>query len=904
MKAPDWNTLLRARLAHLSLSAEREAEIIEEMSQHLEQRHEELQAQGLSEADALAQAMREIVAPDTLTQELASLRQSQRPEPPPAAGAAASGSFWRDLWQDLRLALKSWRRAPAFALIAVLTLGLGIGANSAIFALVDATLLKPLPLPEPDRLHMLWGRTAGNLRDTMSTPDITDLWARSQTLSALGGYVPEPGGMVMSSADGQAMTVPRQWVTAGVFDALGLRPTLGRTFQPSDDRAGNLVVLLGEAFWRQRFGADPAIIGRSIRLDGDLYTVLGVVPETARLMGDSDLWALLTTEDRSDDARDARFLRAVARLKPGVDLATARAELELAGAALARDYPKTNSGRGIELDPLKVALTGAELRTTALLFLGAVGFVLLICCANVANLLLARAAERSREMAIRVALGAQRWRLARQVLAECLLLALFGGLLGLGLGAAVIQLAPHFLPAGLLPGAVALKVDLRLIGFSAVVALMVAVLFGLAPAWQAARMAPAQALVRESAGGSPQAGRLRRILVIAEVATAVVVLFGAGLLLRTLLTVQQVDRGYRADGIATMLVDPLGDRYPDRAELLRFYEDVERAVRETHDVEQVAWASGLPLGVRSGPVLVETAGNPVTDLAQLPASDFEIISPGYFQTLAIPLQSGRNFNDRDRADSNRVAIVNAAFARQHFGARSPIGERLKLRRSPEPGAPVTERQIIGVVGDVLGRTEETSATPQLYVPLQQAPTDDIYLLVKARQGAAHLLLEPARAAIARIDREQLVSVRELHTLSDLATAATARPRFRALLVLCFAALALSLAMVGVFGILLWSVQQRRRDYGVRLALGASRGDVLKLVLRGAARLVGLGAVLGLVLALLLGPLLANVLVGVQPVDGWTLTAVLLVTVLAAALASAAPAWRATRVPAQVALRGD
>lgn len=901
---PDWTELLRPRLQRLDLRAEREAEIAEELAQHLDERYAELLSQGLSETEAGAQALRELVDPDTLVEDLAPLRQARAPEPLPPAGEAASGRWWNDLWSDLRLTLRSWHRAPMFALVAVLTLALGIGANGAIFALVDATLLKPLPLPAPDRLLMLWGKTAGTLRDTMSAPDVNDLFARSHTLEALGGYVPEPGGMVISGADGMAQTVPRQWVTAGVFDALGIRPLLGRTFKLADDREGALLVLLGETFWRERFGADPAIVGTTLRLDGDPFTVLGVVPETARLMGDSDLWAMFSTEDRSDDARDSRFLRVVARLKPGVDLATARADLDTAGAALARDYPNTNSGRGVQLDPLKEALTGTELRATALLFIGAVGFVLLICCANVANLLLARAAQRSREMAIRVALGAQRGRLARQVLAECLLLALLGGLLGLALGVMVIQSAPQMLPAGLLPGAVALAVDLRLMGFSAVVALLVAVLFGLAPAWQAARTAPARALVRESAGGPPRAGRLRRALVVAEVATAVMVLFGAGLLLRTLLTVEQIDRGYRADGVATLLVDPLGDRYPDRADLLRFYDEVERAVRDVHDVQQLAWASGLPLGAHGSPILVEAARHPVVDLARLPASDFEIVSPGYFETVSIALKAGRDFDARDTADSQRVAIVNEVFARQHFGERSPIGERLKLRRSPEAAAPVTEREIVGVVGGVLGRSEETQAPPQLYVPLRQAPTDDIYLLVKARQGAAHLLLEPIRAAIAVIDRAQLVSVREMLTLSEIANNATTRPRFRALLVLCFAALALTLAMVGVFGLLAWSVQQQRRDFGVRLALGASRGAVLRLVLRGAARLIGLGSVIGLALALLLGPVLATLLVGVPPLDPITLLAVVAVIVMAAIVSVAAPAWRAARIDGMAVLRGD
>jgi putative ABC transport system permease protein len=899
---PDWTRHLRERLARLNLSGEREADIVEELSQHLEERYEELRNQGVDEAGARRAAMDELVDPDTLMRDLESLRQAHVPAT--HAPGASSGSVFADIWHDLRYAARTFRNEAGFATVAILTLALGIGANSAIFALADATLLRPLPLPEPERLAMLWESTQSNPRGGVAPPNLTDWVERSHAFENMAGFIPGVGGMVMAGADGTAQTVPRQWVTAGIFDVLGIDAIVGRTFKLEDDKARTNAVVLSESFWTRRFNADPGIVGSDLRLDGELFTVLGVVPDQAQLIGRTSLWGLVAIQGAPPEARRARFLRVIGRLKPDVTLESAAADMTAVAEGLAQEFPDTNEGRGVSLSPLHYAVVGSDLRLTALLFLGVAGFVLLICCANIANLLLARATVRSRELAIRAALGANRWRVVRQILTESLLLAVLGGVLGLILGAAILRIAPAMIPQGLLPGAVTLAFDFRLVGFCIAAALLVGVLFGLAPAWQATRLSPAQAIGSEARGTTGRGGKLRGLLVIGEVATAVVLLFGAGLLLRTLLAMENVDRGYRAEGTLTMLVDPLGDRYPTPEALLQFFDEIEREVVAIHDVRHVAWSSALPLGEPDEQSFFDVVGTPAIRESERPAADYQIVSPSYFPALNVAVTTGRGFDDGDRADSVPVCIVNEAFVRTHLQGISPIGARIELRSSSAPDANVVVREIVGVAQDVKSRATETEAAPQMYVPMAQDPEDDIYLIVRSNSGGAEALTSTVRAALARVDKEQLVSIRDVMTLEEVAWEATSRHRFRAVLVVTFAALALLLAMVGVFGILVYSVQQRTREFGVRMAMGATANDVLHLVLRNAAGLIAAGTTLGLVLAVLMSRWLSTVLYGVEPLDPLTFAGVAIVLAIAAVVSTLGPAWRAARVHPTVALRGS
>ena len=897
----DWAGHVRPRLATLRLGAARESEIVEELAQHLEERYEELRGDGHGDDEARRVAVEELLEPEALALFMRSLRQANVPRR--ITPGAPRRRLLADLALDLRYAVRMLRKQPAFAATAILTLALGIGANSAIFALVDATLLRPLPLPAPDRLVMVSERTDTSRTTPVSPLNLKDWNDHNRSFEVIAGVSPNVGGMVLAGADGSAESVARQWVTAGFFDALGVTAIVGRTFLATEDPDRANVVVLSEGFWRTRFGADPGVVGTGIRLDGTLYTVVGVAPEQAQLLGRTAIWAMLPIHGAPPGARRAYVFQAVGRLKPGVTLEAADADLSAIAAALEIEYPQMNAGRGVTLDPLDEALIGGELRQTAMLFLGVVAFVLLICCANVANLLLARATGRTRELAVRAALGADRTRVARQLVTESVVLALLGGVLGLGLGAAILDLAPALLPEGLLPPSVALQFDRRLVAFCAGAALLVGLLFGLAQAWQATRLAPAPALAANGRTTTGSGTGLRSALVAGQIATAVLLLFGAGLLLRTLMAVEGADPGYRAESVLSMVVDPHGSRYPTDADRLQFYEAVSDEVLAIPGVRGVAWATTVPLGISyQGTTLFDIVGDPPPAESQPPSADYQIVSATYFETLEVPVVAGRGFDGRDIADGLPVCIVNEAFVRRYLQGRTPVGMQVALR--PTTDAPPVVRQIVGVARQVKGRPNETEDLVQVYVPLAQDTPGDIFLMVRPASGRADALTPSVRAAIGRIDNDQIVGVRNVQTLEDVAWEATGRHRFRAVLVMAFAGLALVLAMVGVFGVLAYSVQQRTRDFAVRRALGATTGDVYRTVIGSAVPVIVAGTAVGLALSATLGRLLATMLFGVEPLDGLTFALVLIVLALTTAVAIAGPARKATRIDPAVALRAD
>jgi len=801
--------------------------------------------------------------------------------------------WFEDVRSDAIFALRQLRTAPAFTCIAALTLALGIGANGAIFALVDAALLRPLEFRDPEQLVKVWERSATSARTPAAPLNVADWLERTRAFDTFGAHVGGVGAMVMSGVGGSAESVPRQWVTSGFFDVLGVPAIAGRTFKPSDDESQEGEVVLNEAFWRARFDADPRVIGRKISFDGQPFTVVGVVPRSFEQFGRTSIWAILSPP-RIPPMRTAYFLQVIGRMKPGVTMAAATDDLSRIAGDLARELPQTNAGRGVVIEPIRAALVGSEVRLTAMLFLGVVGLVLLICCGNVATLLLARATVRARELAIRSALGAGRHRVVRQLLTESVILSAIGGLLGAGIGALILDVAPSMMPDGLLPSAVTLAFDTRVAVFCGVAAMAVGVVFGLAPAWQATGVASSHVMASGSRGATGRGARLRSLLVTGEVATAVVLLFGAGLLLRTLLALEQVDRGYRADRVLTMMVDPLGSEYPAPGDLQRFAAEVEREARTNSAIRSVAWASTLPLGESQiGDLPFEVVGTPPVDPRLRPLADYQLVSPAYFETVDLPIVAGRAFTERDTASSTRVCIVNEAFVRRHLQGRTPIGVRL-LFQPPDSQDPQI-RQIVGVARQVKARPEETEDLIQIYTPLAQGGFDDIFLLARPAAGPAEALAPSIRAAIDRVDRKQLVNVAEVRTLDDVARVATSRHRFRAVAVVTFAGLALLLAMVGVFGVMAYSIQQRAREFGVRMALGATRGDLLQLVLGSAGGVVASGAAMGLVIATLSSRLLETVLFGVQPLDPTTFGVVIAVLLFTAALSTAVPAWRATRV---------
>jgi putative ABC transport system permease protein len=870
-------------------------EVDEELAFHIEMRTRELVDRGMSASEARRHAVARLG-------NLADVRQTCLDEGRRRNRTMRMTQWIGELGDDLKFGCRQLVGAPVFALVSVFTLALGIGANSAIFALVDTTLLRPLPLPDPGRLVMVWEKSEASPQGSVSPLNMADWQARSRSFEEVGGFVPYVGGMVMAGADGNAETVPRQWVTAGIFRALGIRPVAGRTFLPEDDAQRANVVVLSEPFWRARFGGDPSVVGRAIRLDGAPFTIVGVVPGPAQLIGEASVWALRSFPPRPA-LRGARMLAVVARLRPGVSVEAAAADLSAVAEGLAREFPATNAGRGVAMAPLHEALIGRDLRFTSMLFLGVVGLVLLICCANVASLLMARATARTRELGIRSALGAGRRRIVRQLLTESLLLSAIGGALGAVVGAGILAVAPSVIPEGLLPRAVALSFDGRVVAFCAAAALAVGVLFGLAPAWQASGLTAAQAITSEGRTTTSRGGRVRSVLVAGEVATAVVLLFGAGLLLRTLVAVDSVDRGYRARDVITMMVDPLGSRYPTPESLLQFFDTIARETKAIPGVRSTAWASTLPMGESVlGDASIEIEGVPPPAESARPAADVAVVSPTYFETLDLPLVAGRGFDEHDTLQSTAVCVVNEAFVRQVLGGRSPIGIRVVLRPADQPQAKPLVREIVGVARQVKRRPDEREAFLQIYVPLAQSPVDDMFLAIRPASGQADALAAPLRAAIGRVDKEQLVSVRDILTLDDVAWDVTSRQRFRAVMVATFASLALVLAMVGIFGILAYSVQQRARDLALRRALGATTSDVLRLVAASAVRVIAAGAAIGLVLAVALARLVTTMLFGVTPLDPLTFALVLLVLALTGLVAVAGPAWRAAHIDPAVALR--
>jgi putative ABC transport system permease protein len=630
-----------------------------------------------------------------------------------------------------------------------------------------------------------------------------------------------------------------------------------------------------------------------------------VVPHEAELLAPVSIWASQSIQGMPPQMRGFYGLQTVARLKPGVSLEAASDELARIAADLAREYPATNEGRGVALTPFRDVVLGAELKRTSLLFLGVVGFVLLICFANIANLLLTRNAARGNELAIRSVLGADRRRLVRQFATENLLLVVVGGLVGLAVAAVLLRVAPAAIPQELLPAGFALDFDWRVAAFCAAAALLVGVLFTLASVSQVAEFSSLRESVQGGRTVTDRSSRTREVLVVGQIATAVVLLYGAGLLTRTLIEVDTVDPGYRAQSVLSLLVDPLAQSYLTPEALLQFYGAIEEELKSIPGVASAAWTSGVPLGLSvAGRLFFDVAGEPALVPAQRPTADRQVVSPEYFRTLDLPLLAGRAFDDGDRADSAPVCIVNEAFAARRLQGGAAIGRRVQTWQAEDSTDEPRVCEVVGVAANAKRRADELEAAAQIYYPFARNPLDDILLVVRPTSGDAAALAPQVRAAIARVDRESLVSVTNIATLASVAHEATARYRFRAFLIAAFAGLALVLAMLGLFGVLAYSVQRRWREYGVRMALGARPGAVVGLIARGAARVLIPGVVVGVALALVLGQLLGAMLFGVRWFDPATFAFVLVALAVTAAASVAGPALRATRIDPVGALRSE
>ena len=810
-----------------------------------------------------------------------------------------------DLRSDVRFAMRQLISTPGFTAVAVVTLALGIGVNSAIFSLADAALMRPLPFGQTERLVMLWERTPASPKTGVSPLNMRDWNLQSHSFEGMA-FVQRGmgGGPLLTAPDGSIETAERQSTSANFFDVLQVVPIVGRTFKAGDEGPSPRVVLLGEAVWERRFNRDPAIVGRLVRLNGEPYTVLGVVASNVQFSRPAEIWTLTGQFPDIPALRAGRAFDVVARLKAGVTMEAADAELNVIAGRLAQAYPEANNGTGVIVEPVRAGIVGGDVAKTSVFLLAVAGFVLMLCCVNVANLLLARAAVRAREIAVRCALGAARGRIMRLLITESLVLATLGGLLGVVIGAAILRAAPALLPPGLLPAAISPAFDLRVVLFGLAAALAVGIVCGLVPAWRATGASLASVMASETRSTTAST-RFRGVLVAGEVAAAVVLLCGAGLLLQTLLRLVGGDPGYRAAGESVLTLDfsvptGKGSRYPTEEAINQFYDTVARDVSALPEVRSVGWASSLPYGTRElGAPAFEIVGDPPIDARDRPKADFATADPGYFRTLDLPIVSGRGFNDRDTLHSLPVCLVNEALVRRHFQGRNPIGARISI---PSSVRPAQVREIVGVARQTSGEPDAPEELLQIYVPLAQYPTGDVYMVVQPAAGTAERLTPLVRRAVARIDPD--IPVRRDRTIETLSIESTAGYRFRAQMVGTFAAVALLLAMVGVFGVLAYAVQQRQREIGVRMALGATAFRVTWLVFRDAGWMIATGAAVGIVAAALSGRLVTTFLFGVDPLDPLTFLTVPLVIAITAMAAAAAPAWRAARINPVDAFRYD
>jgi putative ABC transport system permease protein len=817
----------------------------------------------------------------------------------------------RDLWNDLRYAARTLGRSPGFTAAAVLTLALGIGANAAVWSVVHAVLLRPLPYPHPERLVMLWETASQEPRDSFSGPDFLDYRER---LAGRDGRKPFAGlaAFIASGVQLDGENGPERirgcTATEGFFQLLGARPSLGRTFLAEDHRPGAApVIVLTDGLWRRRFGADPRIVGKSLPVNGRSATVVGVLPAGFRFsipgfLRPVEVWTPLALSPGGD--RGGHMLRVLGRLKPGVTSDAVQSELAATAALLARQYPGTNDGVGVRLIPLHEQIAGSS-RRALLVLLTAVGLVLLTACANVANLLLARAASRRREIAVRRALGAGRLRLVSQLLAESLLLAALGGGLGLLFAAWGLDL---LVPLGgaQLPRADEIGFDRATVAFTAGAVLLTALLFGLAPALSAARQAPGEGLREGERGGSGVGRRRARgALAVAEVALALVLSTGAGLLIRSFLGLLDTRPGFEPRGVLTATVVLPKWKYHEGPAQAAALEQLVDRVAALPGVRVAGAIDDLPLdGDRDANTYV-VPGMPA-DAKSLPDAEIRSITPGYFAAMGIPLAAGRPFAAADSGKAPPVVIVNQALARSSFPGVDPVGKRLSF-----DGKEWLE--IVGVAGDVRDLALDAPAEREIYRPAAQTPGIRMTLvLAGGERGNANAgnpgnaaisgLANAVRQAAQAVDRELVVT--RVEPMTEVIGAGLAERRFHVLLLGLFAAAAFALAALGVYGVISSGVAERTREIGIRVALGAGRGAVLRMVLGQGAALAAAGVAIGTALALGLTQLLAGLLYGVGAADPGTFAAAALLLASVALFASLLPAARAARLDPVVALKED
>ncbi|AKJ07005.1 putative permease [Archangium gephyra] len=884
MRYPGFKRLLKLAVRPRAV----EQDVDEELRFHLEMRAAAHEREGLSPTEARAAAEREFGDVASVREECVRIGHERERK-------MKRFLLWDALVQDVRYALRMLRHAPGFALVAVLTLGLGIGATTAIFSVVRGVLMRPLPFAEPERLVRMWqaNPSQGVARGEVSPLDFADWKARQRSFEDMGTwwYVEGMSGSNLSG-DGEPQRLPAAYVNDGFFSTLGVAPVLGRALLAGEHQPGhNAVAVISHGLWQRRFGGDRTLLGRTLTLDGLPITVVGVMPPGFSFPSERvDVWLSdsLIEESGIPRQRQVRWQSVVARLKPGVSLETARTEMNGVARQLAEEYPATNvQTSAVTVVPLHEAVTG-DVRAGLMVLLGAVGFLLLIACVNVANLMLTRATARERELAVRAALGAGPVRLMGQLLTESLVLALLGGAFGLLLAVWGTELLLAF-SVKQLPRLHEVRVDGAVLGFAMGATLFTGVLFGLLPALRAGspQLAPVlKAAGRGTAGGG--GARLRGALVVTEVALAVVLMAGAGLAVRSLMSLLSVEPGFRAEGavVVSFSSSPAG-----RTSRQYLAEVLER-VREVPGVQVAGTTRNLPLEGSGEPAPLVLPGQSQESAADAPRVNYLFVSNDYFRAMGIPLLRGRAFTTLDR-EGPPAMMVNDAFVRRFFPGEDVVGKAIQWGDATAP--------IVGVVGDVRQESLSEPAPPLVYVHVLQQSRSSVNLVVRG-EGAPLQLAAAVRQAIWSVNPNQTIT--RITTLEEVVGGSVARPRLIAALLGLFAVLALVLGAVGIYGVLAYTVGQRQREIGVRLALGARPAEVLGMVLRNGMRLAGLGVALGVAGALVLSRVMSSILFGVAPHDPLTFGAVAVVLLGVALVACLVPARRAMRVDPAVSLRAE
>jgi predicted permease len=803
---------------------------------------------------------------------------------------------------DARYGWRMLRKSPGFTAITIATLALGIGANTALFSVVDAILLRPLPYPESERLMVVMEKPPQGRMNVVSAANFLDWRDQNRVFSHLAAVRFASFNLSVKGSPDRAQGLR---VSADYFGMLGVPPALGRTFTAEDDRpSAPCVTVISHGAFERRFGADRGVIGRELTMDGGKCTVIGVMPQRFRFINGPEMWAPLQL-DPAKITRDFHYLFPIGRLKPGVSLEQARAQMLAIAKQIEQAYPKSNQGWSVFLEPMQSLMVENE-RAGALVLLGAVAFVLLIGCVNVANLLLAKAAVRQRELAVRVSLGAGRGRLMGQVLTESVLLALAGGALGVALAFWLVRLTPSVLPKSLLDGIAEIAVDWRVLLFALAVSLLTGLLFGLAPAWRASRV-DLHATLKEGgrgSGGGSHTGRLRAVLVAGEVALSLALLVGAGLMVRSMLAMYSSETGLDPENVLTMRISMPEARYSTAAQVRSFDRRLLEQVRALPGVRSAGLSLHTPLQGSYFGMPFQVVGQPEKPVSERPGRPFQIVSDGFFRTFGVKLRKGRFFDERDDENAPRVAVVNETFVKEFLAKVEPIGQRLRVEElisGQRKLGPEVVWEIVGVMGNVKFGGLNGGETAEIYVPLAQSPWPGGLLAVRTALEPQRMS-NAVRAAIHGLDRDMPVT--DVKTMQQIAGDSVAQPRLRTWIIGVFAAAALLLAAIGIYGVMSYTVEQSTHDFGVRMALGAQPADLMRMTLRQGLILSAIGVAAGLAGSFALTRVMGSLLYGVKPTDPLTFASVALVLIGVSLLATYVPARRAAAVDPIVALRWE